>query len=100
MQRACVRADHVVFAPARPLSQEFLASTKNLLCAMDNTTYVNTTQCDSLLTPRAFQPSNVKRYALVYHLFGLLWTNAFIQVRTACSQQPVLRVLAALEYEY
>ena len=41
---------------------------------------VNTSNCDSFLTSEKFTVSNVRRYALVYHLFGLLWTYAFIEV--------------------
>lgn len=60
--------------------QDFANSTL-LLCASDNST-ANTSTCDSMLASHAFAPSNSKRFALVYHLFGLLWTSQFIMVRT------------------
>ncbi len=53
----------------------------NLLCSSfdsNNVPVVNSSMCDSFLSSTKFTTDNVKRYALVYHLFGLLWTNQFI----------------------
>jgi hypothetical protein len=63
--------------------QDFANSTL-LLCASDNST-ANTSTCDTMLSSHAFAASNSKRFALLYHLFGLLWTSQFIMVRAPSS---------------
>ena len=35
--------------------------------------------CTEVLAAQVFEPDNAKRYAIAYHLFGLLWTNQLIQ---------------------
>ena len=63
------------------------ALTSDLLCAVNGTATSNSTErvvsnstCDSLLAATTFSADKVKRYTLIYHLFGLLWTNMFIEV--------------------
>ena len=55
------------------------ANASALLCASDNST-VSAATCDSMLDASKFVANNSRRFAIVYHLFGLLWTNQFIQV--------------------
>jgi hypothetical protein len=59
----------------------------NLLCAPGTTAANATDYCDTLQKAVKISPDNAKRYALVYHLFGLLWTNQFIEV-WRCSHGP------------
>ena len=81
----CVCARAWLCARAVP-HQNFIKSTNlsSLLCAMNGTsTDASNSTCDAMLAATKFSPSNAKRFALIYHLFGLLWTNQFIQVLCA-----------------
>ena len=83
----CSRLAYVSpFHSPPPVPGQNFALTSDLLCAVNSTgAVVSNSTCDSLLSATAFSPSNVKRYTLIYHLFGLLWTNEFIEVRGATS---------------
>lgn len=68
----------------RPRVQNYIRSNlSSLLCSVNITTGVaNVTEdtCDQLLDAVKFSENNMRRFALIYHLFGLLWTNQFIHV--------------------
>jgi hypothetical protein len=82
------RVYKVVWCWAFCLFQNYALSS-NLLCAVNSTgsgnssVVVSNSTCDSLLAATTFEPDTVKRYTLIYHLFGLLWTNQFIEVSRA-----------------
>lgn len=54
------------------------AAAQNLLCTKDANGVVNASSCVGLEAAYDFDAESINNYLLLYHFFGLLWTNNFI----------------------